>query len=154
MFGRTEMDRYRSRGVSTTAWSSTTKENSRRETDSSKPEIVVIDMTSIMGRIRRLVGGDNYFSYVDIKDYVKLIVSTPTTQDINEVIYDFDEHHLSDVDHLDLAILSFFHEMAIGLIDEYVRNTVGRTTTDDEYTYKELYLHTNALVLECRRHRR
>lgn len=110
-----------------------------------------------MHALMRTNGAQQYFFYVDVRDYVALILSTPMERDINETIQDFDESHLAIADRygeIDLEMLSFFHEMAIQVIDEYVFNQVDQSVDLEEYQFEKIYFHTNALVLKRRRRER
>jgi hypothetical protein len=69
-------------------------------------------------------------------------------RDINETLQDFDEHHLADVEDFDLEMLSFFHELAVQIIDEYVFNQVDVSVDLEDYRFGQIYFHTNALVLK------
>lgn len=95
-------------------------------------------------------GGAQYFEYVNPKDYVRVIMSTPMSRDINETIYDFDEKHLAEAADFDLELLSFFHEMAFQMLDEHVFESIDRAVDLEDYEFKEIYFHTNALVLKRR----
>lgn len=110
-----------------------------------------------MHALQRTQGAQQYFIFVDVRDYVAMILSTPMERDINETIQEFDEAHLVWADThnmIDLEVLSFFHEMAIQVIDEYVFNQVDTNVDLEEYQFEKIYFHTNALVLKRRRRER
>jgi len=118
------------------------------------PDVIVIDITPVMRKLSNLQGAVDYFSCVSSYEYVKTILSTPMTCDIYEVIRDFDEKHLGEIagtTDFDLELLSFFHEMAIQVIDETIFDAVNRDIDLEDFEFREIYRHTNALVLTRRK---